>query len=103
MTEDLIDIPPATDDALQRAAERVLGPTASEALLADGAKLFRGGSSGLFFLQGPGEGAGELVTAAARDLQDQLMVEDAKLRAAQAEEERAKRFTPGTNPFIKVT
>ncbi|MBP7705811.1 MAG: hypothetical protein KA243_01045 [Candidatus Aminicenantes bacterium] len=94
-----IPLPPPTPEALAKAAEDVLGPTAPEALFEDGTKLFRG--MGSFFLQGPDESAGTAIPHADRDLQEKLMSEAAKCRNAAAESERAKYFDPKTNPMIK--
>ena len=94
-----ISLAPPTSEALARAAEDVLGPTASEALFEDGTKLFRG--MGGFFLQGPDESTGIVLYEADRGLQDKLMSEAARSRGAIAEGDRAKYVDPRTNPMIK--
>jgi hypothetical protein len=95
-----INLPPPTDEALTQAAEDVLGPTASEALLMDGGKVFRG--MGGFFLQGPEECAGVMLPQAERILQDRLMEEAQKVRQAHAEEEGGQYVDPSRNPLIKI-
>ena len=95
-----INLPAPSDEALEEAAEDVLGPTASEALLMDGGKVFRG--MGGFFLQGPEECAGVTLPQAERVLQDRLMEEAQKVRAARAEEEGDKYLDPAKNPLIKM-
>ncbi|MGA2360887.1 MAG: hypothetical protein ABSG73_00350 [Candidatus Aminicenantales bacterium] len=91
---------PAPDEAtLIRAAEDVLGG-ATESLFDDGTKLFKGGEG--FFLQGPEESCGEILSTAGRELQDALMSEARKVRYAKAEAERQKYLEPETNPFIKL-
>lgn len=97
-----INLPPPTAEALEQAAEDVLGPTATEALFPAGGKLFRGSVSGGFFLQGPEESAGVVLSQAGRELQDELIVEAQKVRKARAEEDRADYLDPAKNPLIKI-
>jgi hypothetical protein len=95
-----IDLRPPSAEALEKAAEDVLGPTAPEALFNEGGKVFRG-AAGNFFLQGPEEPVGVALVQADRELQDRLMLEAAKVRRATAEEERAKYIDPKKNPLIR--
>lgn len=95
-----IELPPPSLEALARAAEDVLGPTASEAMLTEGGKIFRG--MGGYFLQGPAENVGEIISHASRELQDRLMSEAQMVRHMKAVKERAKYNDPKTNPMIKL-
>jgi hypothetical protein len=98
-----INLPGPSAEALDQAAEDVLGPTANEGLFPDGGKLFRGaGAPGAFFLQGPDEEAGTILGQADRDLQDRLMAEAAMVRKARAEEEGDAYLDPAINPMIKL-
>jgi hypothetical protein len=98
-----ICLPAPSEEALEEAAQDVLGPTANEALFPDGGKLFRGaGAPGTFFLQGPDEDAGRILTIANRGLQDRLMAEAAIVRKAKAEDKGDQFLDPATNPMIKL-
>jgi hypothetical protein len=98
-----INLPAPSAEALEQAAEDVLGPTANEALFPDGGKLFRGvGAPGAFFLQGPDEDAGTILTVASPEMRDALMAEARKVREARAEEEGDQFLDPSTNPMIKL-
>jgi hypothetical protein len=97
-----INLPEPTAEALEKAAEDVLGPTAPEALFNEGGKVFRG-AAGNFFLQGPDEPIGVALVQADRELQERLMAEAAQVRKAQADEGRKKYLDPERNEFIKKT
>lgn len=97
---DRVCLSPPSPEGLEAAAEDVLGPGADEALLPAGAKVFRGG--GGFFLQGLEDSAGEVLTAAPRVLQDQLMAEASKVRQMRAEIALADYRDPAKNPMIKL-
>ncbi len=96
-----INLPPPSEEALTRAAEDVLGPTANEAPFPDGGKLFRGMAGG-YFLQGPEECVGTPLAEAERILQGRLMAEAQKVRAGRAEEDRADYQDPAKNPMIRI-
>ena len=95
-----IELAPPSPEALRQAAEDVLG-TADEVTLEGAGKVFRGMGGGVF-LQPASEAVGEAVEFAPAEIQDALMAEAAKVRAAKAEAEREKYCDPCRNPFIKV-
>jgi hypothetical protein len=94
-----INLPPPDEDALQLAAEDVLGPDADEAPFPEGGKVFRG--AGGLFIQGPGDPLGESLATASREMQEALMAAARKVRKIQAEVEGADYIDPSKNEMIR--
>jgi hypothetical protein len=95
-----IPLPPPTAEDLDEAARLVLGEASEAPLGDDGARVFEGLKQ--FFIEAPGEIAGEWVGTAPRELQDRLMDLAARIRKAANEAERAELGSPSKNPLIKI-